>query len=434
MPTDRRQKKQLRAHPGQATSVPQQQQRTPPWEFEDTVRSGLEQQRAPPSEFNGPQQQQRAPGQPTVHTSSSGTTDNITVPKGWPAPEYIINLDANPKDRWKKIGAIYKTEMKQAMEHIRKTVPEFVFELVDTFGSELDSLLPQPYSDELRGLAEVTEIPVGELFLLNLAYDITAHCTGIVAQSSDGKLLHARNQDMPSDPQFLSVLKTARKMTFTAHFQRRGKTVYSGVTFAGTIGLATGQKPNSFTININERRTGSMWTNILTLLRDHPGSAVCFLVRDALADRDMDYQGVLDRMTYIPMIASCYVIIGGTRPGEGAVISRDRREAVKPLSNGIWKLDKSEGRWYLLQTNNDHWTKPPNIEPAGHKELAEDSYKREKAGNTAMANMGQSNLSPQGLIDVLSTGPVFNKHTLYTTVMTAADPSLDKSWIRDLES
>ena len=55
-----------------------------------------------------------------------------------------------------------------------------------------------------------------------------------------------------------------------------------------------------------------------------------------------------------------------------------------------------------------------------------------------MANMGQSNLSPQCLIDVLSvhdsTGPVFNEHTLYTTVMTAADPSLDKSWIRDLES
>ena len=377
--------------------------------------------------------------QPSEGAQTSGwTTDGITVPDGWPVAEFIVNLDTDPKDRWKKIGEIYKTEMKQAMEAIKTTVPGFVFELVDTFGSELDSLLPQPYSDELRGLAEVTEIPVGELFVFNLAYDITAHCTGIVAQSSDGKLLHARNLDMPSDKQFQAVLKNARKMTFTAHFQRGGKTVYSGVTSAGAIGLATGQKPNSFTININERRTGSMWTNILTLLRDHPGSALCFLVRDALADHDMNYQGVLDRMTCIPMIASCYIIISGTRPGEGAVISRDRRGAVKPFSNGIWKLDVSEGRWFLLQTNNDHWTKPPNIEPAGHKKMAEDSYKREKAGNTAMANMGRSNLSPQGLIDVLSihdpARPVFNKHTLYTTVMTAADPSLDKSWIRDLES
>ena len=365
--------------------------------------------------------------------TSGWTTDGITVPEGWPAPEYIINLDADPKDRWKEIGEVYKTEVKQAMEELKtsKKIPGFVMELVDTFGSELDSLLPQPYSDELRGLAEVVEIPVGELFLLNLAYDITAHCTGIVAQSTEGKVLHARNLDMPADPEFQALLKVSRKMTFTAHFQRGGETVYSGETFAGLIGLATGQKPNSFTININERRTGSMWTNILNLLRDHPGSAICFLVRDALADPDINYQGVLNRMTYIPMIASCYVIIGGTKPGEGAVIARDRREAVKPFSNGIWKLDASGGTWYLLQTNNDHWTKPPNVEPAGHDDLTKSSYEREVTGNRAMATMGQSNLSPQGLIDVLSTDPVFNPHTLYTTVMTAADPALNKSWIRD---
>ena len=92
----------------------------------------------------------------------------------------------------------------------------------------------------------------------------------------------------------------------------------------------------------------------------------------------MNYQGVLNRMTYIPRIASS--LVHGTRPGEGAVISRDRREAVKPFSNGIWKLDASEGRWYVLQTNNDHWTKPPNIEPAGHDDLTNYSYERKWLG------------------------------------------------------
>lgn len=376
------------------------------------------------------QQKQPQPGETTTQTSG-WTTDGIVVPDGWPAPEYIINLDANPKDRWKEIGEVYKSDMQQAMKEINATVPGFVIDLVDTFGSELDSLLPPPYGDELKGLAEVTEIPVGELFLFNLAYDITAHCTSIVAQSSDGKLLHARNLDMPADQQFQAVLTIARKQTFTVHFQRGGKTVYSGVTSAGAIGLVTGQKPNSFTITINERRTGSMWTNILTLLRDHPGSALGFLVRDALADPEIDYQGVLNRMMYIPMIASCYAIIGGTKPGEGAVISRDRREAVKPFSNGVWKLDDSSGTWYLLQTNNDHWTKPPNVQPGGDDKLTKSSYEREVVGNKKMVEMGQSNLSPQGLVDVLSTPPVFNTHTLYTTVMSAADPSLNKSWIRE---
>ena len=150
----------------------------------------------------GTQQQQQP--QPT----SGWTTDGVVVSDGWPAPEYVINLDADPKDRWKEIGRTYKTDLKQAMKEINATVPGFVIALVDTFGSELDSLLPPPYGDELRGLAEVTEIPVGELFLFNLAYDITAHCTSIVAQSSDGKLLHARNLDMPDDPQFQAILTT----------------------------------------------------------------------------------------------------------------------------------------------------------------------------------------------------------------------------------
>lgn len=142
----------------------------------------------------------------------------------------------------------------------------------------------------------------------------------------------------------------------------------------------------------------------------------------------MNYQGVLQQMTYIPMIASCYVIIGGMNRGEGVVITRDRREAVKPFSNGVWKLGASGG-WHVLQTNNDHWTRPPNAEP--HAAQKTDSYERQVTGNAQMVQMGQSNLSPEGLLYVLSTDPVFNSHTLYTTIMTAADPSLNKSWIRD---
>ena len=353
------------------------------------------------------------------------------VPHSKPMDIRIINLDADPKDRWKEIGKEYKTQLKQIIEEMKKTIPESVLPLFDKFGSELDSLLPQPYSGELRGLAEVTEIPVGELFVFNLVYDITAHCTSIVAQRSKyAQPLHARNLDMP--PEVKDITSISRHATFTVQFQRAGETVYSGVTTVGIIGLLTGQKPNSFTITVNERRTGSIWTNIFHILRDHPGSAITFQVRDALADPDLNYQGVLKRMIDIPMIAACYVIIAGTKPGEGAVITRDREEAVKPFDKGVWKLNDSDGTWYLLQTNTDHWTKPPNLEPSGHDEQAMFSYRRQVVGNKQMGQMGPSNLSPQNLINpVLSTVPVLNEHTLYSTVMSAADPSLEKSWIRD---
>lgn len=132
---------------------------------------------------------------------ASWSTDDIVVPHGKPTQCYIINLDADPKDRWKEIGEKYKTDIKQTLEEVKKKAGEAVrilLRLVDVqaIGRELDSLLPPPYGDELRGLAEATDIPVGELFVLNLVYDITAHCTSIVAQSSTGYLLHARNLDM----------------------------------------------------------------------------------------------------------------------------------------------------------------------------------------------------------------------------------------------
>ena len=362
--------------------------------------------------------------------TSDWTTDGIAVPDGWPASVEIIDLDKDPKERWKEIGGKYKTEMKQGMEEVKKMVGKYVVGLAiaDILGKELDSLLPPPYANELMGLAEAADIHVGELFLLNIAYDISAFCMSIVAQSNDGKLLHARTLEMP--PEFTELLTISRKMTFTAHFQKGGTTVYSGVVQAGMIGLATGQKPNAFTITLNERRTGTVWDNILALLREHPGSAVTLLIRDALADPEINYQGVLNRMMYIPMIASCYIIITGTKPGEGAVIARDRNQAVKPFSKGVWKLDASKGTWYLLQTNNDHWSVPPDIEPNGHADLMDWSYARKMAGCEAMVKMGQSNLSPEGLIGVLSTYPAFNQDALYTTVMTAANPSLNKSWIR----
>ena len=106
----------------------------------------------------------------------------------------------------------------------------------------------------------------------------------------------------------------------------------------------------------------------------------CILDRDVLADPDIDYEGVLNRMMHIPMIACCYITIGGTKPGEGAVIARDRNQAVKPFSNGVWKLDAANGTWYLLQTNNDHWTAPPDIEPSSHPDLMAWSYERATAG------------------------------------------------------
>ena len=56
-------------------------------------------------------------------------------------------------------------------------------------------------------------------------------------------------------------------------------------------------------------------------------------------------------MATIKLAAPVYFILSGTKPGEGALFSRDREENPQPLA-----LDNT---WYLLETNYDHWIEPP---------------------------------------------------------------------------
>ena len=51
------------------------------------------------------------------------------------------------------------------------------------------------------------------------------------------------------------------------------------------------------------------------------------------------YAEALDRLSNVTIIAPVYYIIGGVKPGEGAVITRDRLHA-----KDVWTLDANMGR------------------------------------------------------------------------------------------
>jgi len=41
--------------------------------------------------------------------------------------------------------------------------------------SKLDILIPQPFSDEIRGISKFTGIPLGDVVLANIIYDLNAY-------------------------------------------------------------------------------------------------------------------------------------------------------------------------------------------------------------------------------------------------------------------
>ena len=333
-----------------------------------------------------------------------------------PAPVYTINLDLPPEERWAAVLHDHASSMQDVIKTIVKLLPKEAVALVNVIGNELEKYLPYPYAGEIRGVAKYGNVTLGEALLGNLLYELTAFsrpgeasskaCTSIVAETVAGTIFHGRNQDY-------GFTADLRKSTIVANFKRNGVTLYTGTTFAGYVGLPTGQKPNQFTISLNERNKGALWENALAALMDGAQGVLTWRVRDVLADPHSDYVSALELLSTTGLITSSYIIIGGSKPTQGAVITRDRTAALD-----VWRLDPMKGQWYVLETNYDHWVPPPPDDD------------RRDPGIRAMNDTGRENLSGDTLFKVLSTHPVLNDNTLYTTIMSAAQPDLYRTVVR----
>ncbi|XP_035689608.1 N-acylethanolamine-hydrolyzing acid amidase-like [Branchiostoma floridae] len=336
---------------------------------------------------------------------------SLTVARDAPVKRYVVDLDTAPEEHFlpicqdPDIQAMIPMLKKDVKDMITSLVPEEALPLLDVLTSDLDQYLPHPFAGEMRGIANCTGINLGEIVTLNLAYDLTAFCTSIVAQDSKGTIWHGRNLDYG----FGDFL---RNITVMADFQTKGQTLYTTTTYLGYVGALTGQRPNGFTVSVDERDQGAWWMNALEALLNRQASLMSFLVRETLAEAD-SYDVAIERLAYTPLIAPVYFIVGGANVAEGAVITRDRTSALD-----IWTMNPAQGRWYVLETNYDHWEEPP----------AHDD--RRTPGMKAMNTTGQDAINASSMFQVLSVPKVLNRHTTYTAIMSAAQPQVYNTWVR----
>ncbi|XP_070568770.1 N-acylethanolamine-hydrolyzing acid amidase-like [Ptychodera flava] len=327
------------------------------------------------------------------------------------APRYKLNLDLPPAKRWDSILKHWNaSELKADLNSVMSSlVPEALIPVVELVGENVEKYIPSPYGEEMVGVAQCLDMNVGDVVMLNLLYDMSAFCTSIVAQDTHGQIWHGRNLDY----RFTDIL---RKLTFVYDAQQNGKTVFTATTFAGYIGVLTGMRPKSFSISADERDQGKIWQNLLEMINALlTGEAyfVSFLVRETLTKTD-NFEDAVKMLSTPQIIAPVYFIIGGVSPGEGAVVTRDRLQA-----RDVWRLDVKNGRWFLVETNYDHWVPPPK-----------DDDRRDPA-NKAMNSIGQAAINATMMYDkVLSVKPVLQSDSVYTTLMSAADPDIYKTVIR----
>ena len=347
-----------------------------------------------------------------------------------PIPSYAINLDLPPAERWKQVAIDYSQNLKELMSFFKESIGNNSYPLLSIMAASLHQYLPEEYAQEMMGFVTYGDISVGDIVIWNMLDELTAYthqqyspspspsssssffshtrgaCTSIVAATASGKILHGRNLDYGGP---------LRKLAVTVHYQRDGSTVYSGTTFAGYVGLMTGVKPGHFTVSQNDRYNGDWTLNAQQASILGTKSFFAFTVRDLLADPNADFDSVVDTISNTQFIAPFYAIVGGVSGNEGAVITHNRSNAID-----VWRLDDTNGRWFILETNYDHWMPPP------------DRDNRRDPANYMMNTTGLADINNDTMYTVLSTPPVLNDGTIFTVIMSAADPDLYNAYIREL--
>ena len=76
-----------------------------------------------------------------------------------------------------------------------------------------------------------------------------------------------------------------------------------------------------------------------------------FIIRSILDRGDMTFTEAVAYIKTHLLFTACYIIMGGVKSGEGVVITRSIMASLDE-----WTVNASNGTWYILETNYDHWT------------------------------------------------------------------------------
>uniref|UniRef100_A0A8D9EV87 Acid ceramidase n=2 Tax=Cacopsylla melanoneura TaxID=428564 RepID=A0A8D9EV87_9HEMI len=335
-------------------------------------------------------------------------------------PTYNVNLDLPPDQRWTELVLDKQDEIANLLSNMKNHTDEIfghsIFRLIDSYMPLLGKTLPRVYYEELAGVARDSGVTIGEMTVFNLFYEFFSFCTSIVMEGKDGQMYHGRNLDfglfLGWDPKNQTWLTTEylRPLVVNVDFLRNNETIFSTTTFAGYLGILTAVKKNTFSLTVNERfKLNGGYVGIAEWIFGHRSQRWMGLLTRQVMEEANSFQMAQEMLTKPELVAPVYFILAGNETKQGILITRGRSKA-NTLAIGSNRTNDFQS-WYLVQTNYDHWEKPPFYDD------------RRGPAVTCMNKWGQDN-PKRTLYNVLSTRPVLNKLTVYTSIMNVVQGSL----------
>jgi len=344
-------------------------------------------------------------------------TLSATLPGDEAAPRYTVNLDLPPRDRWNATIQKSNATIQKSLDILMKQniVSEGLKYTSSLFRNEerLAAWFPGEMKEEAEALAELLGKDVSLIAFIALIYDTTASktidrdaCTGVIVQSSEGGIMHGRTLDY-------SLKESMTLITSIVDFQKGGETVYSTIHYLGIPASNSLQKPGAFTISHNERDQGSIienWFDEFVEKRVSTFSAI-----RQVGEQCSTFDQAVDQLSKVRLSADSYFIVGGVKPSEGAVITRDRNRVYK-----TWRMGEYPGsKWYVLETNYDIDKAPGRTD------------KRRDVARRWLDAQGPTNFTVDVMWQLVTDieynrtageRPIYNNGTVFSAVMQASAP------------
>jgi hypothetical protein len=255
-------------------------------------------------------------------------------------PELTIDLQQSPDARWRltatqrdqgrELLTLYKRDLT-----LQPAASEFLF-------AAAKDLIRTDHWEEMESLAGQHCLPVSDVVLCNLYYDLVKVVTGNVfgctafAVDAPGGVLHARNLDWWTENAALSRYTTINRFVGAP----AGEFVTIG--WPGFIGAFSGIAPGRFAVTLNA---------VLSLEPPRIAAPVVFLLRTVLEEA-RTFEEARAVLSETPIACDCLLLLTGSAPGELVVIERSpSRYALRQphdgfvcVTNGYQKLEADSGR------------------------------------------------------------------------------------------
>lgn len=391
--------------------------------------------------------------------SSSGWLNDVALQKSavdvqpHKLPRYSVDLDAPAEERWQHVAKDFVDEVPAVQNYLDSFVPKWALPIIEAIGRDIEPYFGE-FGTEMKGIAAAMGMDLGEIVIVNLIYQIESvglncsnwnntgptHkddpgcidvdpdqswcyckdaideidnetglvappksfspntgpglCTSIVTRNTKGDIYHGRNLDWNLDASLL-------KLAVDVDFQRKNKTVFSGTTLVGFVGVLSGMT-STFSGSIDARdKGGLLWQNLAEALL-HSSTTPAQHLRTVLETATSFTAAAVD-LSAKDLINEIYYIIGGRTSNEGAIISRGRT----PSENGPIKT-LNDTNWFVAQTNYDWWNPVPTADDRRTPLLAN------------LKTLGVDGINATSVHDIMTKWPTFNHHTDYTGVFQAA--------------